>query len=70
MIEVSESGVRSVHFSLNDDAVTAVHQINKQTITGRLGSVNRTEWIAIAALIVSIAALFKPEILALFKPES
>ena len=60
MIEQSESGVRSVHFALNDDAVVAVRQMDESSIVGRAKSVGWSNWIAFAALTVSIIALFKP----------
>jgi len=60
MIEASEEGKRSVHFALNDEAVMAVNRLNQQTIFGRIRSVNRSDWIAIGALIVSVIALFRP----------
>jgi len=61
MIEQSDHGRRSVHFSLNDQAVMAVRQMDEQSILGRIKSVNRSDWIAIGAFIVSVIALFKPE---------
>lgn len=60
MMEVSEDGRRSVHFSLNDTAVLAVNRLNQKSITGRILSINRSDWIALGALIVSFFALFKP----------
>jgi hypothetical protein len=61
LIEQSEHGRRSVHFSLNDQAIMVVRKLDEQSIFGRLKSVNRSDWIAIGALIVSVIALFKPE---------
>jgi hypothetical protein len=60
MIEQSDHGRRSVHFSLNDHAVMAVRQMDERSILGRLKSVNRSDWIAVGAFIVSVIALFKP----------
>ncbi|MFN3456089.1 MAG: hypothetical protein ACK4Z8_00770 [Novosphingobium sp.] len=60
MIEQSEEGRRSVHFSLNDQAVFEVNRLNQQSIVGRVQSVNLSNWIALSALVVSIIALFKP----------
>ena len=60
MMEVSEDGRRSVHFSLNDAAVLAVNRLNQKSIIGRIRSVNRSDWIALGALVVSFFALLKP----------
>jgi hypothetical protein len=59
MIEMSAEGVRSVHFSLNDDAVLAVQRLNQQSFFGRLKAVNRSDWIAFGAFAVSVIALIK-----------
>lgn len=59
MIEQSDHGRRSVHFSLNDQAVMAVRRMDEQSILGRLKSVDRSDWISIFALIISVIALFK-----------
>ena len=59
MFEMFEEGRRSVEFSLNEQAVFEINKLNQKTILGRLGSVNLSNWIAIAALAVSIFALFK-----------
>jgi hypothetical protein len=60
MIEQFENGRRSLHFALNDHAVTAVKQMDEAAIIGRVKSVGWSNWIALAALFVSIAALLKP----------
>ena len=60
MMEMSEEGRRSVHFALNDHAATVIKQMDEGSLTGRLKSVGWSNWIAFAALLVSIAALFKP----------
>jgi hypothetical protein len=59
MIEVSENGLHSVHFSLNEKAVFEINKLNQKTIWGRLQSVDFSNWIALGALVVSIFALFK-----------
>ena len=60
MIEMSEEGRRSVHFALNDHAAAVVKQMDEGSLTGRMKSVGWSNWISFAALLVSIAALFKP----------
>ena len=60
MMEVSEEGRRSVHFSLNDTAVLAVKQLNQKSLVGRIRAINRSDWIALGALVISFFALLKP----------
>jgi hypothetical protein len=59
LMEFSEEGRRSVLFSLNETALSVVDDLQKQTIVGWLHSINRSEWIAAGAFVVSIIALFK-----------
>lgn len=60
MIEFSNGGRRSVSFSLNDQAVAVVRQMDEGSLIGQAKSVGWSDWIAFAALIVSVFALVKP----------
>src|SRR5690606_29808930 len=60
MIESVENGVQSVAFSFHDNAVAVVQDMQRKSVVGKITSINRSDWIAFAALIVSVIALFRP----------
>ena len=60
MIESVENGIHSVAFSFDDDAVAVVQEMQRKSIAGKMASINRSDWIAFAAFIVSVIALFRP----------
>jgi hypothetical protein len=57
LIEVSEEGHRSVHFSLNDAALASVDAQYRRSLKGRLQSVSRSDWIAFGSFLVSAISL-------------
>jgi hypothetical protein len=59
MIEVSEEGHCTVHFSFNDEAVLVVNKLNRRSLMGRFKMISQSDWIAAGALLVSLIALFK-----------
>jgi hypothetical protein len=59
MHEVTVLDVRHVSFSLNQKAINALDDADRQTMIGRLKMVSRSDWIAVAAVIISLIALFK-----------
>jgi hypothetical protein len=59
MIEINAEGGRFVEFSLNRTAVSVVSELRRESLFGRLRSINRSDWIALGALFVSCVALFK-----------
>lgn|GEM_PF-1427584 len=60
IIQEYSDGRHSVAFVLNDEAMHHVNKLNQRTLLGRIKSVNRSDWIALGALGVSIVALLKP----------
>ena len=50
----------SVSFALNDEALQHVNLLNRKTVFGRMKAINRSDLIALGALVVSVIALFKP----------
>ncbi|UZW56546.1 hypothetical protein NUH86_07250 [Sphingobium sp. JS3065] len=60
LIEVSEEGRRSVLFSLNQAALATSSVLDRRSLIGRLEAVPKSDWIALAAFVVSVIALFKP----------
>ena len=57
LIEVSEDGQKSVHFSLNDTALASVDAAYGQSLAGRLASISKSDWIAFGSLLISGGAL-------------
>jgi len=57
VIEVSEDGRKSVHFSLNDAALASVDAAYRRSFSGRLRSISKSDWIAFGSLLVSGGAL-------------
>ena len=59
MIEHSADGIRSVSFIVKEPALQYEHGEWRRSWSGRLAQVSRSDWIALAAIIVSVIALFK-----------
>ncbi|QDX24972.1 hypothetical protein FPZ54_02280 [Sphingomonas suaedae] len=59
VIEEMSADIRSVSFTVDEAAFEAIRKADQGTLWGRLAQVPRSDWIAIAAFVVSVFALFK-----------
>ena len=59
LLEMTSDGEKEVVFSINNRAVAAAKLLERKSIRGCVRGVPRSDWISIAALVVSIFAFFK-----------
>jgi hypothetical protein len=58
LVEQSSDGVRSVYFTLNDAALEVVDSADSRRLIARIGRVERSDWISLAALVISAVSAY------------